>query len=316
VSVQIKTGVHGVLADVTPNDTEITAARARLGETGFIAYLACTFDNVSQATLARQMSDMAGALGMPFEAYDGANDSYTQITQIEQARVEGAKAIILCPLDQQMLSDTISSLQEANIPLVYTTLMNNAYGVKEDSNNYEMGLVIGRLAGQFYNEEHGGTAQVVVFSRPGFPAADARNDGMEAGFRDTVPNTNFLGRFEGWNQDNAYETVRKLIEDGTPFDVILAISDVSAYGAIKAMQEAGLDPNSVIVVSANGEAYAQQLIRDGQFLRGTVETDLEESAQIAVDAAVKMLAGSEVPEFVSYSPGDILTKEVLTARGD
>jgi hypothetical protein len=29
-----------------------------------------------------------------------------------------------------------------------------------------------------------------------------------------------------------------------------------------------------------------------------------------------MLAGSEVPEFLSYPPGEILTREVLLARGE
>ena len=70
----------------------------------------------------------------------------------------------------------------------------------------------------------------------------------------------------------------------------------------------------MIIVSANGESYAQELIRDGQFLRGTVALNREESSQIAVDAIVKMLAGSQVPETISYPPGDILTREVLQAR--
>jgi ABC-type sugar transport system substrate-binding protein len=315
VPVRINSGAHGALSDVMPDENEIAAARSRLGDKGFIAYLACTYDNVSQATLARQMGDMAGALGLRFQAYNANNDAYTQLTQIEQARLEGAKAVILCPLDRQALTDAVVSMETTNIPLVFTTLMDNTYGVKEDSNNYDLGLVIGRLAGQFFSEEQDGIAQVVVLSRPGFPAADARNDGMEAGFRDTVPDVNFIGRVEAWNQDNAYQAIKKLIDEGTPFNVILAINDVAAYGAIKAMQDAGFDPNAVIVVSANGEAYAQQLILEGQFLRGTVAVDLEESAQIAIDAVVKMLAGSEVPEFVSYPPGDILTREVLTARG-
>ena len=93
------------------------------------------------------------------------------------------------------------------------------------------------------------------------------------------------------------------------------MTDAGAYGAIDAMQEAGFDPNSVIVVSANGEAYAQELIRDGTFLRGTVAINREQSSQLAVDATIKMLAGAEVPEFLSYPPGDVLTRDVLMALG-
>jgi ABC-type sugar transport system substrate-binding protein len=154
----------------------------------------------------------------------------------------------------------------------------------------------------------------VVFSNPGIPAADSRDDGMEAGFREIVPNATILGRYRGFTEAEGYATVKSLIDSDTAFNVILAINDVSAYGAVRALQEAGFDPSSVIIVSANGESYAQELIRDGEFLRGTVAINREQGSQIAVNSIVKMLAGSEVPEFIAYPPGDILTREVLQAR--
>jgi ABC-type sugar transport system substrate-binding protein len=213
-----------------------------------------------------------------------------------------------------MLTDSIQSLKAANIPLVYITLFNNPYGVQQDSNSYDIGTVVGRLAGQVYTSEHTGPAQVVVFSYKGFPATDRRDDGMEAGFKEAAPGANLLGRYEGFTQDAAYNSIKQLIAQGKPFNVILSITDTGAYGAVKAMQEANFDPNSVIIVSAGGESYAQELIREGQFLRGTVEINHEESSQIAVNAIVKMLAGSPVPQTISYAPGEILTREVLAAR--
>jgi ABC-type sugar transport system substrate-binding protein len=213
-----------------------------------------------------------------------------------------------------MLADSIKSLQAANIPLSYITLYDNPYGVKQDSNSYDIGLVVGRLAGQIYTSEHTTPPQVVVFAYKGFPAIERRNEGMEAGIKETAPGANLVGRYEGFTQDDAYNSIKQLISQGTDFNVILSITDAGAYGAIKAMQEANFDPNSVIIVSAGGESYAQELIREGQFLRGTVEVNHEESSQIAVDTIIKMLAGSPVPETVTYAPGDILTREVLTAR--
>jgi ABC-type sugar transport system substrate-binding protein len=312
--VQIVAGAHGTLADVTPSNDEIAAARERLGAEGFIAFLACTLDNVTQATRAREMGDMAAAFGLAYRVYNANNDAYTQVTQFEQARLDGARAFILCPLDPSLLMDSIDSLQAANIPLAYVTLLNHPYGVKLDSNSYDTGLVVGRLAGQIARDSFTDPARVVVFANPGIPAADSRDDGMEAGFREIVPNGTFLGRYPGSTEEQGYAAVQSLIESGAEFNVILALNDVSAYGAIQALQEAGFDPNSVIIVSANGESYAQELIRDGEFLRGTVAINREEGSQIAVDAIAKMLAGSEVPEIVSYPPGDILTREVLQAR--
>ena len=311
--VKITVGAHGTIANVTPSDDEIATAKARLGDKGFIAFLACTLDNVTQATRAREMGDMAAAFGLAYKVYNADNDPYSQVTQFEQARLDGAKAVILCPVNSSAINDSINSLQKANIPLTYITLYDNPYGVQQDSNSYDIGTVEGRLAGQIYNEEHTDPPQVVVLSYAGFPATDNRDEGMEAGFKQTVPSVVFVGRTPGYTEDETYKSIQALIQKKVHFDVILAINDVGAYGAIKAMQEANFDPKSVIIVSTNGESYAQELIRQGQFLRGTVTLNRQESSQIAVDSIVKMLAGSDVPQIVSYSPGDILTREVLMA---
>ena len=117
-------------------------------------------------------------------------------------------------------------------------------------------------------------------------------------------------------QDAGYTTIQNLLEDEVDFNVILAMTDAGAYGAIRALQEADYDPDSVIIVSTNGESYAEELIREGRFLRGTVTINREESSRLAVYSTVKMLAGSPVPETLSYPPGDVLTREVLMALGE
>ena len=231
------------------------------------------------------------------------NDAYTQVTQIEQARLDGAKAIILCPLDETMLADSIQTLRDDNIPLAYTTLFDTAYGVQgglQQLRDWRCHRQAGRANLQ---QEHTDRAQVVVLSRLGLPAADNRADGMEVGFRShRARRARCLGASMAITQDLAYAAVQKLIDDDIHFNVILRSATRALTARSKRCRKPNFDPNSVIVVSANGESYAQELIRDGQFLRGTVAANLEASSQIAVDAVVKMLAGSPVPEFHQLPP--------------
>jgi ribose transport system substrate-binding protein len=261
------------------------------------------------------MGDMATAYGLAYRVYNPENDPTEQIKEIEQARLEGAKAFVLCPLENNMLNNSISALRAANIPLVYITMFDHPYGVKQDSNSYEIGRVVGRLGGQNFVEEERGEARALVLAYPGFPAAETRAEGMMDGFREEVPDVTFVGTYSGFTEDVAYESVREALEDGVEFNVILSMTDEGAYGAIRVLQETGHAPDSVIIVSANGEPFAQELIREGTFLRGTVAYNREQSSQIAIDTLVKMLAGSPVPEFVSFPPGDVLTREVLAALG-
>src|SRR5262249_4230962 len=133
--VQIISGERGVLADVTPDDSEISAAKARLGDSGLIAYYACTLDSVTQAQRAREMSDMAASLGLAYKVYNANNDATLQAAQLKSAKSDGVTAVILCPLDITMLGDSINALKTANIPLAYLSLVDDSYyGVKEDNN--------------------------------------------------------------------------------------------------------------------------------------------------------------------------------------
>ena len=166
--IQIIASAHGTLDDVLPSEAEIAAAQQQLGSDGFVAYLACTYSNVSQMTRAREMSDMLAQMGLAYRVYNAENDIYTQVTQIEQARLDGARAIILCPLGTDVLTDSINSLEKSHIPLTYITLFDNPYGVKEDSSSYDIGLVVGRLGGQIYQDEHNAQPpQVIVLTYPG-----------------------------------------------------------------------------------------------------------------------------------------------------
>jgi ABC-type sugar transport system substrate-binding protein len=312
----IEAGETGTAADVMPSEAEITAARANLNSSRFIAFLACRLDNVSSAARARAMSVVAESMQLGFRIYDAQNDVYTQLTQLEQARAEGAHAIILCPLDPASLIDAVNRLEADSVPLTFITIYDHPYGVKLDSNSFEIGLQIGRLGGQFFQDGKMGTARVVLLGDSEASAIERRLDGMEAGFKEMVPEALIVGRYPGTSQEPSYQSIQQLIESNTEFNVILAVRDASAYGAIQAMQEADFDPESIIVVSANGEDYAQQLIRTGTFLRGTVAVNIEESGRLAIYASIKMLAGSEVPEFLTYSGGEILTRAVLAARGN
>ncbi|MCZ7547346.1 MAG: hypothetical protein M5R40_29210 [Anaerolineae bacterium] len=100
------------------------------------------------------------------------------------------------------------------------------------------------------------------------------------------------------------------------FDVILSINDAGAYGAINALEAAGIPPDAVVIVSVDAEAKARRLIRDGQYLRGSIEVVGPESgAGPSVHAAIKLMAGGTVPETILLPPGEVVTRETLQPDG-
>jgi ribose transport system substrate-binding protein len=90
-------------------------------------------------------------------------------------------------------------------------------------------------------------------------------------------------------------------------NVDVSINDAGAYGAVNALEAAGKDPHTTMVVGIDAEAQAEELIRQGKFFRGTVDTSPAATGEMVVNAAVKLLAGSTAPKSVRVPVDKITT---------
>jgi ABC-type sugar transport system substrate-binding protein len=304
-------GVTGTREDVIPTPAEIELARARLGAEGRIGFIACTLDSVFQVTRAREFADYAAEYGLAYTAYDSINDPNRQLALIEQARIDGVRGFIICPLNTTALIPVLDSLREASIPVVFITMFESGYGLTLDSDNYEIGLRIGRYAGEILRDEHGGEGNVFVLNYPGFPSADVRTDGMKAGVNEIAPNATFVGEGRGFTREDGYQTISNALNSDLSFDIIVSMNDAGSFGAIDALQEAQIPTDEVAIVSANAEPLALEYIRDQQYLRGTVGVNRTEGSHIAFDGIVRMLAGATLPETIVFAPGELYTADTL-----
>ncbi len=309
-------GDVGTADDVVPTAAEIALAQERLGS-GFIALIACTQDSEWHATGAREMRDLAQGYGLSLTVYDSQVDVYRQITLIERARAEGARAIIICPLDPELLERSLTAVEQDDMPLVIAGSGMPSYGgVRIEGDEYLMGLKPGQAAGRAIASELGGEAKVVILDYPDLPAIITRANGLEDGVLEFAPDADIVGRFVGATRENGEAAIRQLLEDGVDFNVIVSINDAGSFGAIAALEAAGVDPDSVMIYSVDAEVLAQQYIRDEHFMRGSVALDREAFSSATVDAMVKLLAGATMPEVVLVPPGDVVTRETLLASGD
>ncbi|MBC8099034.1 MAG: protein kinase, partial [Armatimonadetes bacterium] len=263
----------GTLMRTVPTDAEIAAAVRVMGADGFIAILPCNQSSEYHATLTREMVEFAREFNLKTRVYNPDSDQYTQVTLLETARADNAHGFILCPLDTSLLVEPLTALDLANMPLVLpaNTDQDPSYGgIIISTDNYLLGKLPGQFAGKLIRDELGGTARVVILDYPDLNYLVERADGLEAGLLEFAPNATIIGRYPGAIIANAKESISQLIADGVDFNVIASINDAGSYGAIEALEAAGIDPNSVIIVSVDAETRAQEYIRDGYYLRGSV----------------------------------------------
>ncbi len=299
-------------SQAVPTQEEIAAARARLAPVGFVALITCNQTSQYHAAQAREISELAGRYGLSFRVYDSNNDKYAQLTQIERARADGASGLIICPLDVELLRDPLSSAEVAGVPMVFlTTREENYSGVFLDGDDYLLGVEAGRAAGRIIRDEMGGRANAIILDYPDLPYIVSRANGMQDGVLEVAPGTRIIGRYLGGTRENGEASVEQLIEDGVSFNVILSINDIGSYGAIMAMERHGFSPSSTIISSVDAEALAREHIANGYFMRASVEVGRVMFSHTSVNAMVKLLAGSVVPETYLVPPGAVITRETM-----
>ena len=291
-----------------PAPAEISQAVRAVGDRGFIANIACTQDSEYHATQAREMRDLALQYGLDFRVYDSAQDPYRQITLVERARTDGAVALIVCPLDITLLHGALTSAQQAGIPIVFLAAHIPSFGgVLISGDDYEMGVQAGQAGGELINEMFAGQGRILILDYPDMEIIVDRVNGLRDGALEVAPDSVVVGNRLGGTRPLGYASVKAALEEGLDFNTILSLNDAGSFGAIQALEEAGIDPDDIVISSVDAEALAREYIRQGHFLRASVSVDRESVAQAAVNATIRLLAGSAMPETLIVPPGPVIT---------
>lgn len=312
----IRADERGSQADVVPSSAEIHTAQKWVGADHFVAYITCTLDSQIQAARARLLNDDFQAYGIDFRVYDPAMDRVRQVNLIMQAIDEGARGLIICPLDDSTVREGAQRAEREHIPVVFTAPVSEGYGaVMIEPDNHFMGLQVGRAAGEYIAETLDGEAAVIVIGYSQLQASRTRMDAMGSALLEVAPRARIIRTYEaGVSRDSGYAAARRAIEEGIVFDVILSLSDATSFGIISALEEAGVARDAVAVFSVNAEPAALELIRDGRYMRGTLQVASEDIAHLSANALVRLLASATLPEYIVLPQGTMLTAEVLEAR--
>ena len=159
-------------------------------------------------------------------------------------------------------------------------------------------------------KEKNGQATVALLDYPSLPNVVERANQIEACLKQTAPDAKIVGRYLGGTPENGLTSLENALQAHPDIDVVVSINDAGALGAIKALEAAGKDPQTTIVVGIDADAQAKDLIKQGKFYRGTVDTSPGPTGEMVVNAVINLLAGSTAPKNVRV-PVAKITKDSL-----
>lgn len=110
----------------------------------------------------------------------------------------------------------------------------------------------------------------------------------------------------GWDYDSAYRTMRTVIGDGMRFDGVFCVTDVVAFGALRALCEAGLSvPDDVALIGFDG-------LKECELSNppiSTVAIDTKNVACACLDLLMRRIRRPDVPVETRTVPFELVPRQ-------
>ncbi|MGD0725397.1 MAG: sugar ABC transporter substrate-binding protein [Spirochaetia bacterium] len=306
----VNTGL-GVASDLTPTDKEIAAARQRLDKEGsFVGVIAMTYSTEYHATVAEGAENALKKMGLRVKTFDSELKVDKQISAIESFTASGASAIIIGLFDPPSVRSALADAAKQGVKIVQYAGRDvvDLGGVSISIEDADLGYAAGEYAGKLIAKEKGGKAQVAILDYPDVPNVVVRAENIAKAIKKEAPGAQIVGNYLGGTPENGLNSMESALQAHPDIDVVASINDAGAFGAMKALQNAGRTASNMIIVGIDAEKQALEYIRNGTMYRGTIDTAPAATGALAANAVVKLLAGGTLPQRVRV-PVNLITRE-------
>ena len=242
---------------------------------------------------ARLASEAGVKVTIDVQAALDENDEQGQLAILNNMINKKYSVLLLSPISDGNLVPGVESAVEKNIPVINVNdgLIANApnfVGPKADQN--------GELAAEWISKQLDGKGQVaIVIGMPKAFAARQRTEGFENWMTANSPDIEIVAKQNAdWDRNKAKELAETWIKNYPDLKAIFCNNDGMALGVVEAVKESGKD---ILIVGVDGIGEAYDSIRKGE-LSATIDSFPFYKAQIALECALRELAGQKLPRVI------------------
>jgi len=232
------------------------------------------------------------------EIYSNADqDASKQQQQAEAALTQGAKVLVLDPVDAASAAAIVTRATQSKVPVIsYDRLISNskvAYYISYD--NAKVGkLQATSLVDKLKKDGKSSGSLVMINGAPTDNNAKLFKEGAHSVLDDSGFKIAKEYDTPDWSPDKAQSEMEQAITalGKTGFVGVYAANDGNAGGAIAAMKSNGVDPTKVPITGQDAElAGIQRIVAGQQYM--TVYKAIKPQAEIAATLAVDLLQGKK-----------------------
>ena len=252
--------------------------------------------------MAAGMQSRANARGVDLDvrAASRAIEPFGQLAIAEEMLSRGCDLLIAAPVTEINLKPALEKTKETGTPVVGIDDAFAKHRVSVDP--YRTGAI---AAAYFKEKLPAGGRIAIVRGLAGAHIVRRR----AAGFMDALGNSGIsvvANVYADWDLQRAMDAAACILREHPEIKGFYCMNDVMALGVVEAVRSRGYS-GKVLVVGTDGIGQAYQSIRAGE-MSATIDTYPHKIGEAAIDVALRLLAGQNVPGEVT-GPQKLITSE-------
>lgn len=253
----------------------------------------------------------------PEEIVPPPADQHTEVLLVDEVDVLVATSVN--PYLDTLLIDRAT---KKGIPIIAESIEMPNQRTIVAVDNYQAGFDLGCWVGEYFQQQGITTANLLdlTFHQPN---TQNRSRGFADGLNQSnLPNEIVLSINSQSRYITAYQLTRDALSVYPKINLIFAINDITAWGAINACRDLNIDPANMTVITfgLEGETLRDELMMPNSYCKAGLAMFPEIVSMICIEAAISAFNGQSQPE--NYiTPHVVLTEATLpeyyekTARG-
>ncbi len=225
--------------------------------------------------------------------------------------LDRSDVLIVTPASTSATRVLVERARRAGVPIIAESISYPGATTVVAIDDYRAGVELAHWVGSYSQRHLVGESKVLDLTTS-LPNTAARSRGFTDGLRQALPDSRILVSVDGGGlRDQARQMVIDVLAVHPDINVIFAINDDSAQGALDAYRAAGLDERKLLLVAFGLEgAASQRLLQEGGPFKAGVAMFPEVVGRACVDAAVCAYHNCAMPGRI-MTPFAVVTAETL-----
>lgn len=262
-----------------------------------VSLLNCT--HVFYNNIQKGLENKAEELGWELIIQDAAADANKQLSQVQDFITQGVDAIIICPTNSAGSKSMVELADEAGIPVFTMDIQSDGEVVSHiATDNYTGGQLAAEYMINNILTDKKGDAAVITYSE--IEACIQREEGFTDYIEENAPDINVVDiqNYSG-DQQKAADVMQNMLLKHENIDVVFAVGDPAAIGALSSIDAAGKD---TLIIGYDGNPEGIEAIKSGGNWVADVAQDPTAIAENTLEAVKTKLDGGTPEKEIKIAP--------------